>query len=206
MMDRQRRTRILLVMAFVLLAVALGFGLRFFVLDNTGAVSVSMSGNALIGGPFTLVDQDGKARTDAEFRGRLMLVYFGYTYCPDICPTELQTMSSALDALGDKAKRVQPIFITIDPERDTVAALKAYVGHFHPRLLGLTGTAREVAAAAKAYRVYYAKAPVKGGGKDDYLMDHSGLVLLMGQDGRYLTHFTPQTTPEQMAKAIGKYL
>jgi protein SCO1/2 len=206
MIDRPRLTRIAFVLAFVLLAVAIGIGLRYLLLGGSGAPTVSFSGTALIGGPFTLVDQNGKARTDAEFRGRYMLIYFGYTFCPDICPTELQTISDALDTLGDKAAAVQPIFISIDPERDTEDTMKQYVSHFHPRLIGLTGTAAQIAAAAKAYRVYYAKVPVKGGGKNDYLMDHSGLVFLMGPDGRYLTHFTPQTTPDQMAQAIAKHL
>lgn len=193
-------------MVFVLGAVGLGIGLRFYLLRSSGGTSVSVVGGvAAIGGPFTLVDQNGKSRTDADFRGELMLVYFGYTFCPDICPTELQTMSEALDQLGKNAARVQPIFITVDPARDTVKAMKEYVSHFHPRMLGLTGTPDEVAAAARAYRVYYAKAEGKAGG-EDYLMDHSGFVYLMGPDGRYLTHFTPQTSPKQMARAIAKHL
>lgn len=199
-MSRHRLSRILLVLALVLLAVAVGIGLRLFVLGRGGTPNVSVSGAALIGGPFTLTDQDGRTRADDEFRDKLMLVYFGYTFCPDLCPTELQTMSDALDRLGDKAAAVQPIFVTVDPERDTVPVMKQYVSHFHPRLIGLTGTDAAVAAAAKAYRAYYAKAPIKDGG--DYLMDHSGFVYLMGRDGRYLTHFNPQTTADQMADQL----
>ena len=204
-MNRQRLSRIALVAAFVLLAVAVGFGVRMFLLRAGPPSAAALSGAALFGGPFTLVDQDGKTRTDAEFRGRYLLVYFGYTFCPDLCPTELQTISDALDRLGDKAARVQPLFITIDPARDTVSVMKEFVSHFRPGLIGLTGGAPEIAAAAKAYRVYYAKAPAADGG-GDYLMDHSGFVFLMGPDGRYITHFTPETSTQQLAKAIAKFL
>ncbi|HXQ67700.1 MAG TPA: SCO family protein [Alphaproteobacteria bacterium] len=206
MIERPRLTRITLVLALVLAAVALGLTLRLFVLDRYGTPAPGSGAATLVGGPFTLIDQDGNTRTDGDFRGKFMLVYFGYSYCPDLCPTELQAISDALEALGDKARTVQPIFITIDPERDTADTMKQYVSHFSPRLIGLTGTPEQVAAVAKAYRVYYAKVPAKGGGKDDYLMDHSGLVYLIGPDGRYLTHFTPQTPAAQMAKAIGRFL
>ncbi len=204
-MNRQRLSRIALVAVFVLLAVAVGFSARMFILRAGPPSAAALSGAALFGGPFALVDQDGKTRTDAEFRGRYLLVYFGYTFCPDLCPTELQTISDALDRLGDKAARVQPLFITIDPARDTVPVLKEYVGHFRPGLIGLTGGAPQIAAAAKAYRVYYAKVPAADGG-GDYLMDHSGFVFLMGPDGGYITHFTPQTSAKQLAKAIAKFL
>jgi protein SCO1/2 len=157
-----------------------------------------------IGGPFTLTDQEGKIRHDSEFRGRLMLVYFGYTYCPDACPAALNVMSGAVDKLGRVADAVQPIFITVDPARDTVAQMKTYAGNFTPRLLALTGTPDEVAAAARAYRVYFQKAP--GEGKDDYAMDHSAFVYLMGRDGRYLKLFGPEVTAEEMAAAIQKFL
>jgi len=157
-----------------------------------------------IGGPFTLTDQNGAVRHDSEFRGRLMLVYFGYTYCPDACPAALNLMTAAMDHLGKAADAVQPIFITVDPERDTVAQMKTYASNFTPRLLALTGTPDEIAAAARAYRVYFQK--VAGEGKDDYSMDHSAFVYLMGRDGRYLTHFGPEVTAEQMAAAIQKFL
>ncbi len=157
-----------------------------------------------IGGPFTLTDQNGAVRHDSEFRGRLMLVYFGYTYCPDACPAALNVMSGAIEQLGKAAEAVQPIFITVDPERDTVAQMKTYAANFTPRLLALTGTQDEIAAAARAYRVYFQK--VAGEGKDDYSMDHSAFVYLMGRDGRYLTHFGPEVTAEQMAAAIHKFL
>lgn len=204
MLNRLLANRIVFASVAIVAAVIVGLGIRFYLAPSM-MPRVSISGTALIGGPFTLVDQDGKTRSDAEFRGKLMLVYFGYTYCPDICPTELQAMSDALDILGDKGKKVQPIFITIDPARDSMKAMKAYVSHFHKSLIGLTGTPEQIAVAAKAYRVYYAKVPAKDGG-NDYLMDHSGLIYLMGPDGKYLTHFVPSTTPEQMAAAIAKHL
>jgi len=162
----------------------------------------------LVGGPFELVDQDGERRRDSDYRGRFMMVYFGYTYCPDICPNTLTQMSQALDLLAeespDKAADVVPLLITIDPERDTVEALKAYAGHFHPDLVALTGTAEEVAAAAKAYRAYYAR--VESEEASEYLMDHSTFVYLMGPDGAYLTHFTHGSTPEEMAETLGRYV
>lgn len=160
-----------------------------------------------VGGPFELTDQTGRTVTDQDFRGRLMLIYFGYAYCPDICPTDLQQIALAMDELGDAAAaEVQPIFITIDPERDTVASLARYVGLFHPKLLGLTGSAAQVAAAAKAYRVFYQKAPAKGGAPDEYLMDHSTYSYLMGRDGTLLTVFAHGTAPETIAKAVRQHL
>jgi cytochrome oxidase Cu insertion factor (SCO1/SenC/PrrC family) len=158
-----------------------------------------------IGGPFALLDQNGELRHDSDFRGELMLVYFGYTYCPDACPTALQTMTQALDDLGDDAKAVQPVFISVDPERDTVAEMKKYAQNFHPRLLALTGSPDQVAAAANAYHVFYEKVNPPNGG-DEYLVDHSSFIYLMGRDGRYVTHFGLDMTAAAMAAALKKYL
>jgi protein SCO1/2 len=194
--------RALLVFGIGALILAAGLSVALWSIVR-GDGSGEAVGAASIGGDFTLVDQNGTTRRDADFRGKLMLVYFGYTYCPDVCPTELQTMSDAVDLLGDQADAVQPIFVTVDPERDTAEQLRLYAESFHPRLVALTGTAEQVAAAARAYKVYFAKRPQQGG---DYLMDHSSFVFLMGRDGRYLMHFGPGTTPEQMAAAIGKRL
>jgi protein SCO1/2 len=151
------------------------------------------------------VDQNGRTRTDADFRGKLMLIYFGYAFCPDACPTALSAMTVALNKLGAAGDAVVPIFITVDPDRDTPAQLKTYAENFHPRLVALTGTAEQVAAAAKAYRVYYAKqkAPDVTGG---YLMDHTSIIYLMGRDGRYRSHFTHTTSPDAIAAEIEKYL
>jgi protein SCO1/2 len=164
----------------------------------------SVTGVPSIGGPFDLVDEQGRPRRDADFRGKLMLIYFGYTHCPDVCPTSLQIMGNALDLLpAETVAQVAPIFITIDPERDTVAGLKGYAEQFHPQMLGLTGSPEQVAAAAKAYRVFYRKGR---GEPDSYLVEHSSIVYLMGRDGRYLTHFTHEGTAEQIAAAIRKVL
>ena len=162
------------------------------------------TGSAEIGGPFALVNQDGKPVTDADFKGKLLLVYFGYTFCPDACPTALGVMASAIDKLDVAGERVTPILITIDPARDTPQALKDYVGNFHPRLVGLTGTEEQIAKAAKEYRVFYQKQPGASGA--DYLMDHSTLIYLMGPDGKFLTYFGPQATPAELAEAIRRYL
>ena len=163
------------------------------------------TGRALIGGPFTLTDQEGKAVTEADFSGRYMLVYFGYTFCPDVCPMELQSMTEALDILGPKADTIVPVFITVDPERDTVAVLAEYAENFHESLRALTGKPGQIRAATRAYRVYYKKAD-ESDDSDDYLMDHTSLVYLMGPDGEYVTHFTFGTSPDDMAARIAKLL
>ncbi len=161
------------------------------------------SGTALVGGPFSLTDQTGRKVTEKDFLSKYMLVFFGYTYCPDVCPTELQVISAALDSLGSKADGIQPVFITVDPQRDTPEVMKQYVANFHPRLLGLTGSAEEIAAVAKAYRVYYSKVE-NNSGPDAYLMDHSSIVYLMDRDGRFLKHFTYSTDAAALAKDLGQ--
>ena len=151
-----------------------------------------------IGGPFSLLDGDGRTVTDRDFRGRLMLVYFGYTHCPDACPTALQDMATALDDLGAKRGEVAPVFITVDPARDTPAVMKDYVGNFGAGITGLSGSPEAVAAAARAYRVYYAKRPKA----DGYDMDHSSVIYLMDRQGRFLSNFTHETPPEQIAAKL----
>ena len=199
--------RLFVLAAMAVVAGVLAWSIATMLWGSSPTASVN---RALIGGPFSLTDQKGRAVSDAQLRGRLVLVYFGYTYCPDVCPTELQNMSAALDLLGPQAGQVQPLFITIDPQRDTVAQLDDYMSHFHASFLGLTGSAEQIAAAAKAYRVYYARA--KGTGKpndpkdETYLVDHSGFVYLMGRDGQYLTHFAPNSDPQKMAERIRQQL
>jgi protein SCO1/2 len=161
-------------------------------------------GTVQIGGPFELTDHTGKTVTDLDFRGRYMLIYFGYSYCPDVCPTELAKMSLALDLIGDKADRIAPIFITVDPERDTSAHLATYVTNFHERMVGLTGTEQQVSQAAKAYRIYFRK--VEDETSTDYLMDHSSIIYLMGPDGKYVTHFSHGTNAEDIAKRLNEIL
>ena len=153
-----------------------------------------------LGGPFTLVDQHGATVTDSAFRGRWMLVYFGYTYCPDVCPTELQAISAALDRLGPDAAKIVPIFITIDPDRDTPTILGDYVKLFDDRFIALTGSSQQIHDIAQLYRVYYAKVTTKGA--TDYLMDHSSFMYLMGPDGAFRTLLRPGGTPAELADAI----
>lgn len=177
-----------------------------YVLANRGSGPAG-SGIPSIGGPFTLVDQDGRQVTEADFRGRFMLIYFGYTYCPDACPTTLTAMADAVRLLGADGPKVVPIFITVDPQRDTPDHLKMYVGYFDPRMVGLTGSAEQVAAAAKAFRVYYAKVEDKEAPADSdaYAMDHTSILYLMGPDGRFLANFGHGATPDQIARKIKEY-
>ncbi|MBI4183213.1 MAG: SCO family protein [Proteobacteria bacterium] len=165
---------------------------------------VTVAPGLQIGGPFTLTDHRGRRVTERDFLGRFMLIYFGYTYCPDVCPMELTTMIEAIDRLGVAGSRVVPILITVDPARDTPAALADYVTLFDSRLVGLTGSEADIAAAAKAYRVVYAKA--KGEGGADYLMDHSAFLYLMGPDGRFRAMFRHGAKPEELAAAIAQNL
>ena len=157
-------------------------------------------GAAGIGGPFRLRGADGREVTDADFRGRWMLVYFGYTRCPDACPTALQDMANAVDSLdaGTRAK-VAMLFITVDPERDTPAVVQDYVGAFNAPIVGLSGTPDQVAAAAKAYRVYYAKHPKAG---EEYDMDHSSIIYVMDPRGRFVANFTHETAPDVIAAKL----
>jgi protein SCO1 len=156
-----------------------------------------------IGGPFQLVDQNGKTVTNADLKGKWLLVYFGYTHCPDACPTALNDISIALDELGPKRDTVRPVFITVDPERDTPEVLKSYVTAFDAPILALTGTPQEIAQAAKGYRVYYAKHPEAGG---DYSMDHSSVIYVMDPEGRFTASFTQENTPEQISERLKKLL
>jgi cytochrome oxidase Cu insertion factor (SCO1/SenC/PrrC family) len=194
-----RRGLVVFVAAVLLIAGAFAVDHWWLGAGNSGSrLGVS------IGGPFTLVDQNGVTRHDTDFRGEYMLIYFGYTFCPDACPTALQNMSTALDDLGDSGKSVQPIFITVDPERDTVEQMKRYAANFHPRLVALTGSTEQTMAAARAYRIYYDKN--LHGAELDYLVDHSSFIYLMGRDGRYLAHFSPDVGADKLAAAIKKYL
>ena len=165
------------------------------------AGAAQSTGAATIGGPFTLTDETGKKVTDADFTGKFMLLYFGFTSCPDVCPTELQAMTAAITALGSDGDKITPVFITVDPTRDTVDVIAPYVKQFSPRLKGLVGTPDELAHVAKEYRVFYEKVKDETS-SDDYTMDHSSVVYLMGPDGKFLTFFGPGTTPDKMAEKI----
>ncbi|MGZ0187016.1 MAG: SCO family protein [Alphaproteobacteria bacterium] len=164
-------------------------------------------GQPTVGGPFSLIDGDGKAITEAAFADSHTMIYFGYTFCPDVCPTELIAVAEAIDLLpSDIAAKVRPVFISIDPERDTPDVVKDYVSNFHPTMVGLTGTPEQVKAAAKAYRVYFAKGEVDPKAPDDYLMAHSSFIYVMDQQNRYLKHFSVGTSPEDIAKGLRELL
>jgi cytochrome oxidase Cu insertion factor (SCO1/SenC/PrrC family) len=178
---------------------------------NAGALVASLAlsllakaaDEATLGGPFSLVDQNGARRAEADFHGSYPLIFFGFAHCPDLCPRSLATMSAAIDELAarapEKAERVVPIFITVDPERDTVAAMKSYVANFHPRMVGLTGSAQEIERVTRDFGAFYAPVPQGGG---DYAMDHSGFILLMGPEGEYVTHFEPNVRADQLAEEL----
>jgi cytochrome oxidase Cu insertion factor (SCO1/SenC/PrrC family) len=167
------------------LAVALAIGAAAFVW-RIGSGDPGFGSNAQgrldVGGPFHLIDQDGRARSDREFRGHWMLVYFGYTSCPDVCPTTLEEIVDALRGLGAKGQNIVPVFITLDPARDSPATLRNYLAAFDPRLVGLTGSAEQIDSVARAYRVYFAKRPLAGG---NYSVDHANTIYLMAPDGRF---------------------
>ena len=168
--------------------------------DQGHGIAGSPLGNE-IGGKFSLVDQNGKPFTDADLKGKWNLVFFGYTHCPDVCPTTLNDLSLALDQLGAKEKDVGIVFISVDPERDTPAVLKSYVESFGGPIEGLTGTAEQVAQAAKDYKVYYAKHPLPGGGYD---MDHGALIYIMDPEGRFTATLTPDESADSMATRLKK--
>jgi len=196
--------RFLLVAAILAGLVIIGTG-TFLVLalrdTPRGAAGTALT--SAIGGPFQLVDQNGKTVTDADLKGKWSLIYFGYTHCPDACPTALNDISIALSELGPKCDAVRPVFITVDPERDTPETLKAYVTSFDAPILALTGTADQVATAAKGYRVYYAKHPEAG---DDYSMDHSSVIYVMDPEGRFTASFTHESAPEQISERLKKLI
>lgn len=164
---------------------------------GTGVVPVTKNkgGEAQIGGPFTLTAPDGSTVTDRDLRGKYLLVYFGFTHCPDICPTSLLLMQNALDQLGAKGEKVTPVFITLDPERDTPEIVGNYVSNFGDRFVGLTGTPEQIRTAADAYKVYYSKVEDENSALG-YIIDHSGFMFLMDPDGKYVAHF-PHSIAEQ---------
>ncbi len=185
-------------LAAVAVAVVASIGLLFWLAGNRK----DNADQPVIGGAFELVDQNGKPFTEKDLKGKYSLIYFGYTFCPDVCPTELQTMTQALEMLGPLAKKIRPVMISVDPERDTPEVLKEYLTNFYPGFVGLTGTPEQVRRAGQAYRVFYRKTDEKSA--SDYLMDHSSIVYLMDPEGRYLKHFAYGTTPEKMAEGIRK--
>jgi len=189
---------------YLLLVAALAGGVLWHESEQVpGLGRVVTTGQADVGGPFQLTDQHGKRVSDADFRGRYMLIYFGYSFCPDVCPTTLQEMSDAFAKLGSKKSRVVPVFITVDPARDTPHVLKDYLKSFGPEFLGLTGDEKQIAEAARVYRVFIRKHPLPGG---NYSMDHSGVIYLMGPDGRFVTYYEDEIGPDRMADDLSKRL
>ena len=196
-----RQSRLMLVCA----AFVAGLGVCLGVIALLGGMSFSSKAlqPAAIGGAFRLTDQNGKAVTEQDLKGRPFLVFFGFTHCPDVCPTTLFDVSEVLRSLGPDADRTAALFITVDPERDTTAALKDYLGSFDPHLRGLTGAPDALAAVAKEYRVYYKKVALDGG---DYTMDHTAIVYLMDKDGRFVSPFNLKRKPDVAAAELRKYL
>jgi protein SCO1/2 len=196
-----KTSRVMLLLAAFLGGLILFFGAILFI--NGRASSPIGSAVAGVGGPFRLQDQAGKTVTDKDMKGRPFLVFFGFTHCPDICPTTLFDVSQVLQKLGPDADRTGALFITVDPERDTAAVLKDYLSNFDPHLRGLTGDRASIDAALKAYRVYAKKVPLDGG---DYTMDHTALVYLMDKDGQFVAPFDMKRTPEAAAADLRRYL
>ncbi len=196
-----RRTAMMRGLLAGLAALLVAAGIAIFVYGAPGPVQQA----AAIGGPFTLVDGAGKTVTDADFRGKYMLVYFGYTFCPDVCPTTLNDVAQAMDKLGARADGIRPVFITVDPARDTPDVVQQYAAAFSPRLVGLTGAADQIAAVAKEYRVYYAPHRT-GPNPGDYTMDHSSILYLMDAKGRFAGIIRADEGADAIAADLAKYL
>ena len=196
----ERTLRVVSMLGAFLCGLVLVFGAILFVTARSSSIGPAV---AAVGGPFHLVDQDGKAVSDEDMKGRPFLVFFGFTHCPDICPTTLFDMSQMLHTLGPDAGRIGVLFITVDPERDTPAVLKDYLSNFDPHLRGLTGDPAAVNAALKAFRVYAKKVPLEG---SDYTMDHTAVVYLMDKNGRFVAPFNMKRTAEAKVADLRGYL
>jgi protein SCO1 len=195
----ERHSRLLLVLGSFLAGLVLFFGAILFI---TGRSPIG-SAVAAVGGPFSLEDQNGRTITDQDMKGRPFLVFFGFTHCPDICPTTLFEVSQVMQKLGPDANRTGALFITVDPERDTPTVIKDYLSNFDPHLRGLTGDPAAIQAAIKAYRVYAKKVPLDNG---DYTMDHTAVVYLMDKTGRFVAPFNLNRPPEAAAADLRRYL
>jgi protein SCO1/2 len=196
-----RMTRLLLILSAFLAGLVLCFAVVLLVTGRGPGPFANAT--AAIGGPFQLTDQNGKPVTDKDLKGHPTLVFFGFTHCPEVCLTTLFDISEVLNKLGPDAAKVNAVFITVDPERDTPAALKDYLSSFNPRLLGIGGDAQELATVAKEYRVYYKKVPLKDG---DYTMDHTAIVYLMDKNGQFVAPFSLKRRPEDSAAELRRYL
>lgn len=198
---KERVSRLLLIFVAFFAGLVLCLGVILFVGGRgTGQGGIQA---AAIGGPFRLTDQNGQPFSDQDLRGKSFLVFFGFTHCPDVCPTTLFEISEIMRKLGSEADHTAALFITVDPERDTPGAMKDYLSSFDPHIHGLTGDPAAVAAVAKAYRVYYKKVPLEG---NDYTMDHTAIVYLMDKDGRFVSPFNMKRTAEVAAADLRKHL
>jgi protein SCO1/2 len=196
-----RTSQIVLIFSAFLTGLVIFAGVFLYATGNFGGGGPAASA---IGGPFKLVDQNGDPITDADLKGKPHLVFFGYTHCPDICPTTLFDVSEVLRALGKDADGTGALFITVDPERDTAEHLADYVSAFHRSLVGLTGAPDEIRKVATAYKAYYAK--VESADRKDYVVDHTAFIYLVGKDGQYLGFLPPSTTPERLGEVIRQQL
>jgi len=196
-----RRSHILLVLSAFLAGLVIFLGVFLYA---TGQFGSGRGGSAsLIGGPFQLVDQDGKLTTEQDMKGKPFLMFFGFTHCPDVCPTALFEVSEVMRALGPDADRTGAMFVTVDPERDTPAVMKDYLASFDPHVRGLTGDSKAIEAIQKAYRVYAKKVPTESG---DYTMDHTALIYLMDKQGRFVAPFNMKRKPEEAAAELRRYM
>ena len=195
------RTRLILGTVGALLLFAISGGAAYWI--TTRASDSSLSAGLSLGGAFTLTASDGSTVTDQTYRGKWLLIYFGYTYCPDACPTALNEISTAMAKLGTNAEKVQPLFITVDPERDTPKVMAEYVQAFDAHIVGLTGTPQQIAAVAKEYRVYYERRKTDDGG---YLMDHTSLIYVIDPRGRFVRMFPGDMSGDRMARYLAELL
>ncbi|MDP7602174.1 MAG: SCO family protein [Rhodospirillales bacterium] len=208
-----RRVYFYLVLAIVILAV--GLGLRAFTnktkspvvtVSNKGSQKTQTNDTLAIGGTFTAINQNGDVVTDKTYQGKYVLIFFGYTFCPDVCPTTLATFSTVMDLLGSDAAKVQPVFVTVDPLSDTPEHLKDYLTHFHKSFQGLTGNTQQIENVKKIFRIYAAKSQQDEKDPEDYLMDHSSVSYLMGPDGKFLTFFSYGLKAEIIATKLKEFL
>ncbi|MEP7029464.1 MAG: SCO family protein [Pseudolabrys sp.] len=195
-----RTSHFLLVLSAFMAGLVIFLGVFFFL---TGQLGPGGPKTSAIGGPFNLVDQTGKPVSDQDLKGRPFLVFFGYTHCPDVCPTTLFEVSEIMNALGKDADKTAAVFITVDPERDTPAVMKDYLSSFNPHMRGLSGDVKAIEAAEKAYRVYAKKVPIDNG---DYSMDHTALIYLMDKQGRFVAPFSLKRTPAEAAADLRRYM
>lgn len=199
-----------IILSLAALVALMAFGTTAWILTERLTEPKTLSGEGVvvapagIGGPFKLTSDAGKPVTEQAYSGKYVLVYFGYSFCPDVCPTGLQNIAAGLDKIGEKAKKVTPIFISVDPDRDTPDQLAQYVDLFHPDMVGLTGTAEEIKAVAKKFRVYYALHKDKD--PENYPVDHSSFTYLMGPDWKLVAVFRHDATPDNIADALKKIL